>query len=84
MWKFDPASKNWTYVIGSKAGNSRPTFPNPLVAGSPGTPSSRSNAVTWVADDGNLWMYGGYGTSTAQDQYQTCMQPGYVSCADLV
>ncbi len=51
LWKFSPATKQWTWVAGSSSAN-------PSTGSSPG---GRDSAVGWRDSSGNLWLYGGYG-----------------------
>jgi Galactose oxidase, central domain len=56
LWKFD--GTGWSFEDGqSQTGQ---CFDYPAGLNQPGTPSARSNAVSWVDSSGNLWMFGGY------------------------
>lgn len=63
LWKFDPATSEWTWVSGSQTS----TEANPAVYGTKGvaaatnTPGSRYFAAGWADSSGNLWLYGGAG-----------------------
>jgi N-acetylneuraminic acid mutarotase len=65
LWKYSPSTAEWTWVGGANVLGSSGS-----IAGRYGTlgsltsgsyPGSRNNAVTWVDNSGNLWMFGGYG-----------------------
>jgi N-acetylneuraminic acid mutarotase len=69
LWKYRPATNDWTWMSGSKLGSS-----NTLVAGIYGTmgtpsptnaPGQREFATTWTDAAGNFWMFGGLGTDSA-------------------
>lgn len=66
LWKFDPASREWTWMSGSS------TIPNynegqPGVYGQTGTPGTdtvpggRTGAFGWSDKQGSLWLFGGAG-----------------------
>ncbi len=62
LWRFD--GTYWTWVSGS----TRTFFPNPYgVYGSMGSPASsnipggRSESISWLDLDGNMWLFGGNG-----------------------
>ena len=71
LWKFDPGTKMWTWMSGSKTD----TIPTsgiiiPYVSGVYGTlgipgpdntPGSRSDSSTYIDNSGNLWLFGGFG-----------------------
>ncbi len=67
LWKFDPSTREWTWM----GGRSIPPVPGicsePGVYGKLGTPSkanipgSRAGAAAWTDNDGNLWIFGGSG-----------------------
>ena len=61
LWRFDQTTLEWTWVSG---GN---THGQPGVYGIKGVPSlsnvpgARHWAVSWADENGNFWLYGGYG-----------------------
>ena len=59
LWKFD--GTQWTWVKGSKATNQAGVYGTAGVAASGNTPGARREAVGWIGDDGNLWLFGGDG-----------------------
>jgi N-acetylneuraminic acid mutarotase len=66
LWKYDPATGQWTWMSGSKQ---IPAFNGgqPGNYGTLGTPAAtnvpggRSGALGWVDTSGNLWLFGGAG-----------------------
>ena len=60
LWKFD--GTNWTWVSGSSALNQAGTY---VAIGEAGTPGSRYGSVSWIDNNGNLWLFGGYGYDSA-------------------
>jgi N-acetylneuraminic acid mutarotase len=63
LWKFD--GTNWTWVNGSDTVN------NPGIYGTLGAPDpvnipgARDGGISWTDDEGNLWLFGGYGYDSA-------------------
>jgi len=64
LWKYNVTTNQWTWISGSN------TFNQAGVYGTQGTPdannipSARQNGVTWVDNDGNLWLFGGQKSGT--------------------
>lgn len=61
LWKFDPATLEWTWISGSNIGNQVGVYgirgaPDPL-----NVPGGRNGAVSWLDAEGKLWLFGGYG-----------------------
>ena len=61
LWKYNPANKQWTWMTGSNTPNAFGMYGESGVAASTNTPGSRLGASSWVDNDGNLWMFGGFG-----------------------
>jgi hypothetical protein len=75
LWKFNPSSNEWAWMGGNIAqhctlnylGIEVCSLSQPGVYGALGTPSSenipggRFGASTWNDNNGNLWLFGGYG-----------------------
>ena len=65
LWKFNTATKEWTWMGGSSNVGSQGGLPG--VYGTLGSPSatnipgSRDSATIWIDKTGYLWMYGGEG-----------------------
>ena len=65
LWRYSPASGQWTWVGGS------PFVPPNIIGygdpgwyitqGSRGVPGARGGAASWVDTSGNLWLFGGNG-----------------------
>jgi N-acetylneuraminic acid mutarotase len=78
LWQFDPATSQWAWTSGTSAvpyatgqsGTCRTTG-QPGVYGIQGTaaaantPGARANAAAWTDANGNLWMFGGYGSDAS-------------------
>lgn len=70
LWKFDPATAQWTWV----AGPSSSLIPIAVygtqgVASTANVPGQRSGSVSWIDGSGNLWLFGGYGDISNTSPY---------------
>lgn len=73
LWEYNHSSLNpgnylttegaWTYKGGSLSQDQKGTYP--ATAPGPGQPGARTNALTWVDNNGNPWIFGGYGFDSA-------------------
>ena len=71
LWKFNPTTREWTWVSGSSTMQPNPVpgiFPGqPGVYGTKGQPSAsnvpggRQEAAGWIDSSGSLWLFGGDG-----------------------
>jgi N-acetylneuraminic acid mutarotase len=59
LWKFNPATKQWTWVSGSSATDQPGVYGTLGVASAGNVPGSREGAVSWTDSNGNLWLFGG-------------------------
>ncbi len=73
LWKFNPTTKQWTWMGGSSAVPNANTC-QPGVYGSLGVasannvPGGRSSAASWTDAHGNFWLFGGPGCDSAGTQ----------------
>lgn len=61
LWKFSPASGQWTWVSGSDLLDESGTYGEKGVAGASNVPGGRDTSISWIDSSGNLWLFGGYG-----------------------
>lgn len=61
LWKFDPASNQWTWLKGSQYPNQPAVIGTPGVAASDNVPAARANSVGWVGDSEVFRMFTGTG-----------------------
>ena len=61
LWEFDPSSKMWTWMGGSKTLNQGGVYGTLGVASAKNVPGGRNSAVSWTDGSGNFWMFGGNG-----------------------
>ena len=65
LWKFDPATLEWTWVSGSNAVSQRGVYGTKGTAASSNVPGARGGAVSWIDSQGRLWLFGGVGNDSA-------------------
>lgn len=70
LWKYDPATNEWTWMGGSDqaaqpgiagAFQGAGVYGTKGVASPQNLPGARWGAMAWADRDGNLWLFGGYG-----------------------
>lgn len=61
LWKFDPATLQWTWVSGSSSGNEPGIYGTIGVAHFANVPGARKGAVSWTSSQGGFWLFGGEG-----------------------
>src|ERR1035437_8990633 len=67
LWKFDVTSGEWTWVSGSNAYRQFGTYGTKGLAAPGNVPGARSGSVSWTDTNGNLWLFGGYGSVAGRD-----------------
>lgn len=61
LWKFDPATVEWTWVSGGNTRNQAGIYGTKGVAAPSNVPGARNGAVSWLDPSGSLWLFGGNG-----------------------
>jgi hypothetical protein len=61
LWKYEPVTKQWTWVNGSNISNQGGVYGTVGTAASSNVPGGRSSAVSWIDLSGNFWLFGGDG-----------------------
>jgi len=61
LWKYSIIDGLWTWVDGSSSGGQNGVYGTPGVPSSSNVPGARQNAYSWTDENGNLWLFGGYG-----------------------
>lgn len=65
LWRYDPATGDWTWVAGSSTSSTSGTqtgaYGTRGVPGPTNTPGPRQRATSWTDASGKLWLFGGYG-----------------------
>jgi N-acetylneuraminic acid mutarotase len=61
LWKYNPATNQWTWVKGSNVILQTGMYGTLGVANSANTPGSREGCKIWLDGNSNVWLFGGYG-----------------------
>jgi N-acetylneuraminic acid mutarotase len=61
LWKYAPATEEWTWMSGSNSCCQPGVYGTKGVPAADNVPGARWGAVTWTDASGNLWLFGGYG-----------------------
>lgn len=59
LWRYDPATNNWTWMKGSSTPFTSPVYGTQAVAAAGNDPGMREDATGWTDNNGDLWMFGG-------------------------
>ena len=65
LWKYDPATLEWTWASGSRSTNRAGIYGTKDTAALSNIPGARDSAVAWRDSSGNLWLFGGFGLDSA-------------------
>jgi hypothetical protein len=77
LWKFSPASGQWTWVGGSQDHSVAANYGTLGVAAASNDPGERATALGWADANGNLWLFGGYRIGgSAQDLWKYSVSTG--------
>ena len=69
LWRYDPATNNWTWIKGSNTTNGVGVYGTKGTAAPGNTPGSRFSSVGWEYQ-GKLYLFGGFGRlSTSSNTY---------------
>ncbi|HWG77284.1 MAG TPA: kelch repeat-containing protein [Steroidobacteraceae bacterium] len=65
LWRFQPATGQWTWMSGADTSNGAGSYGTQGVAASGNVPPARAFPTTWVDSAGVFWLFGGdqYGSS---------------------
>lgn len=61
LWKYNPASSEWTWMKGDSTVDQPAIYGTKGVTSATSNPGARYGSQTWTDQDGNLWLFGGYG-----------------------
>lgn len=61
LWKYDPATNNWTWVNGSNIIEQYSTYGTQGIPHAANKPGATYASVSWTDANNNLWLFGGFG-----------------------
>jgi hypothetical protein len=61
IWKYNPATNNWTWIKGDIAVEQVGIYGTKGIANATNKPGARYVSTSWTDQSGNLWLFGGYG-----------------------
>ncbi len=61
LWKYDPASGNWTWMRGPYVPDQKGTYGTQGTPTGSTIPGARTDCVLWADMAGMIWLFGGYG-----------------------
>jgi N-acetylneuraminic acid mutarotase len=70
LWKFDPATLQWTWISGSDAINQIGVYGTLGESDPANIPGARFEAVSWIDASGAFWLFGGDGLDFAGTIYK--------------
>jgi len=72
VWKYDPATNQWTWIKGNNSPNKYGVYGTKGIPAPANTPGSRGLVSSWSDAAGNLWIFGG-------DAYLTSPNTGFTN-----
>ena len=67
LWVYDPAGGNWTWMGGGSSVDEPAVYGTRGAASALNIPGARNGSVAWTDGGGNVWLFGGFGFTTAND-----------------
>jgi len=67
LWKYDPATLQWTWISGSNTAYQAGVYGAKGTADPANVPGARSGVVCWIDPLDKLWLFGGQGLATPGD-----------------
>ena len=64
LWKYNPSTHEWTWVSGSNQIEQSGVYGTEGVPSPSNHPGARWDAMGWVGQHGNFWLYGGFGVDS--------------------
>lgn len=68
LWKYSPTSDEWAWMGGSDTGGARATYGTLGTGAAANLPGGRERCVSWVDSSGNVWIFGGYGVDSKDEE----------------
>jgi hypothetical protein len=67
LWQYNVTSNQWIWIKGANFNSQLGTYGTLALPANGNNPGSRFEAVNWVDNIGNLWLYGGAGYSASNN-----------------
>ena len=67
LWRFDPATDQWTWMSGSQGPDGAGTYGTQGVAAPGNVPPARAATFLWIDSDRDLFLFGGDGVNGAEN-----------------
>ncbi|MGA2024273.1 MAG: kelch repeat-containing protein [Steroidobacteraceae bacterium] len=61
LWRYNPASADWTWLSGGYTDNASGVYGTAGTAAASNVPGARYDSNSWVDSSGNFWLFGGSG-----------------------
>ena len=65
LWRYDPISRQWTWMSGSKIRNQMGVYGTQGISDPLNVPGGRYQAVSWSDREDKLWLFGGFGLDSS-------------------
>lgn len=65
LWKYSPATNQWTWFGGESTTDGAGIYGTKGLAESSNQPGARYDATSWVDNNGNFWIFGGFGNDAS-------------------
>jgi N-acetylneuraminic acid mutarotase len=65
LWRYDPASGEWTWMSGANTAGQLGTYGTQGTSDVLNVPGAREFSISWIDGDGALWLFGGFGYDSA-------------------
>ncbi|MDH5379922.1 MAG: T9SS type A sorting domain-containing protein [Cyclobacteriaceae bacterium] len=69
IWMFDTSIEQWIWISGDPQSSGDIIYNEMNVVSESNSPGNRSDAIFWVGNDGNLWLYGGRIREPTKDSF---------------
>lgn len=67
LWMYSPSSHEWTWIGGADRANQRGEYGKRMEVSPSNIPGARTMATGWKDNNGNFWLFGGRGYSSASE-----------------
>ncbi len=70
LWKYDAATDEWAWINGDKTTGNGGAYGSRGITSINNKPPARDAGVSWKDKSGNLWLFGGEGSSYFNDLWK--------------